>query len=158
MSLMLEWDENDLFYLGFSFIRIKGNEALDAIPIDDVARLTKLCEFGSGEVLNRCISEAFDDVRSLLELNALNVEVPWVVNASKNFETLKNEVHKLAMSAIEEKKPMWETVESELQKIKIADLGYDHPLCSGILDDSSVPFTKIQKNCAKFLVRQVKNS
>ncbi|CAG8726024.1 16455_t:CDS:2, partial [Gigaspora rosea] len=87
------------------------NEALDAIPIDDVARLAKLREFGSGDVLNR-----------------RNVEVPWVVNASKNFETLKNEVHKLAMSAIEEEKPMWETVESELQKIKIADLGYDHPL------------------------------
>ncbi|RIA99805.1 hypothetical protein C2G38_2237688 [Gigaspora rosea] len=60
------------------------------------------------------------------------------------------------MSTIEEEKPMWKTVKSELQKIKIADLGYDHPLCSGILNDSSVPFTKIQKNFAKFLVRQCK--
>ncbi|CAG8587433.1 13143_t:CDS:2 [Gigaspora margarita] len=99
------------------------NEALDAIPIDDVARLTKLREFGSGDVLNR-----------------RNVEVPWVVNASKNFETLKNEVHK-----------------SELQKIKIADLGYDHPLCSGILDDSSVPFTKMPEKLCKIFNASKKN-
>ncbi|RIB04791.1 hypothetical protein C2G38_2221399 [Gigaspora rosea] len=104
------------------------NEALDAIPIDDVARLTKLCEFGSGEVLNRTWAVAvYIHVTPYVD-STKNVEVPWVVDASKNFETLKNEVYKLAMSAIEEEKPMWETVESELQKIKIADLGYDHPL------------------------------
>ncbi|CAG8801228.1 23167_t:CDS:10, partial [Gigaspora margarita] len=129
------------------------NKALDAIPINDVARLTKLREFGSGDILTRRISEAFDDVYSLLELNALNVEVPWVVNASKNFETLKNEVHKVAMSAIEEEKTMWEAVESELQEIKIEDLGYDHLLCSEILDDSSVPFTKMPED-----LRQIFNA
>ncbi|CAJ0907876.1 15166_t:CDS:2, partial [Entrophospora sp. SA101] len=43
------------------------------------------------------VSEAFDHIRSSLELNALsqNVKESWLIEALKNFETLKNEVHKV---------------------------------------------------------------
>ena len=42
------------------------------------------------------------------------------------------------MSADE--KTMWMTVEKRLRKVNVKNLGYAHPLCSGILDDSSEPF------------------
>lgn len=38
---------------------------------------------------------------------------------------------------------MWERVETELHDIKVEELGFDHPLCSGILDIRSEPFTKM---------------
>ena len=38
---------------------------------------------------------------------------------------------------------MWEEVEARLKEINVEDLGYDHPLCSGILDDGSVPIINI---------------
>ena len=38
---------------------------------------------------------------------------------------------------------MWRAVEDELKSIKVENLGYDHPLCSGILDDCSTPITEI---------------
>ncbi|CAG8770585.1 6012_t:CDS:2, partial [Gigaspora rosea] len=53
------------------------------------------------------VEEAFEYVHASLELKALNVEEPWIVNASKNFKTLKNEVHKLALSSLENEKMMW---------------------------------------------------
>ncbi|CAJ0861693.1 17400_t:CDS:2, partial [Entrophospora sp. SA101] len=40
------------------------------------------------------VEEAFEYICSSLELKVLNVEKPWLVNASKNFNMLKNEVHK----------------------------------------------------------------
>ncbi|CAG8820889.1 28515_t:CDS:2, partial [Gigaspora margarita] len=115
------------------------NRVLDVI-IDDNERLEKLRSFGTGDVLIQRVEEAFEYVRASLELKALNVEEQWIVNASKNFKTLKNEVHK---------KMMWEEVEDQLNKIIVEDLSYDHPLCSGILDISSAPFTKISPNARK---------
>ncbi|CAG8786330.1 16491_t:CDS:1, partial [Dentiscutata erythropus] len=49
----------------------------------------------------------------------------------------------------EDEKSMWKNIENELEKIQIEELGYDHPLCSGILDDSSKPFTEEDKKVFK---------
>ncbi|CAG8638495.1 6384_t:CDS:2 [Racocetra fulgida] len=38
---------------------------------------------------------------------------------------------------------MWQVVENKLNEINVKKLGYDYPLCSGILDDSLEPFTTI---------------
>ena len=38
---------------------------------------------------------------------------------------------------------MWKTVERELQKINLENLGYAHPLSSGIMDDSLEPITEM---------------
>ncbi|CAI2185467.1 18624_t:CDS:1, partial [Funneliformis geosporum] len=38
---------------------------------------------------------------------------------------------------------MWERIEIELEEVDIESLGFDHPLCSGVLDVKSEPFTKI---------------
>lgn len=38
---------------------------------------------------------------------------------------------------------MWKTMEGELREVNVENLGYAHPLCSGILDDSSMPFTNM---------------
>ncbi|CAJ0755405.1 10809_t:CDS:2 [Entrophospora sp. SA101] len=40
---------------------------------------------------------------------------------------------------------MCKTVEGELQKINLENLGYAHPLSSGIMDDSSEPITEMPK-------------
>src|SRR6266511_2583911 len=48
---------------------------------------------------------------------------------------------------------MWKNIEEQLNEIKVEDLGYDHLLCSGILDISSTPFTKMAKDiCNHFNV------
>ncbi|CAI2182587.1 9981_t:CDS:2 [Funneliformis geosporum] len=41
------------------------------------------------------------------------------------------------------KKTMWERIEMELEEINVENLGFDHPICSGILDIKSEPFTNI---------------
>ncbi|CAG8822817.1 43764_t:CDS:1, partial [Gigaspora margarita] len=40
---------------------------------------------------------------------------------------------------------MWKNIKNELEKIQIEKLGYDHSLCSGILDDSLKPFTALSE-------------
>ena len=38
---------------------------------------------------------------------------------------------------------MWERIETELEEINVEDLGFDHPICSGVLDIKSEPFTNM---------------
>ncbi|CAI2165101.1 10180_t:CDS:1, partial [Funneliformis geosporum] len=38
---------------------------------------------------------------------------------------------------------MWERIETELEEINVENLGFDHPICSGILDIKSEPFTNM---------------
>lgn len=58
------------------------------------------------------------------------MEKLWVTDASKNFEILKNDVHRLASLSSGIEKKLWETVDCELKGIDVKDLEYDHPLCS----------------------------
>ncbi|CAG8486906.1 9894_t:CDS:2 [Dentiscutata erythropus] len=81
-----------------------------------------------------------------LNLHIHNVEKPWVIDASKNFEILKNDVHQLASLTSGNEKRLWEAVKSELNEVDVKDLEYDHPLCSGILDDTSKSLTNISED------------
>jgi len=47
----------------------------------------------------------------------------------------------MATTTFENEKNMWKSVESKLQEIKVENLEKNHPLFSGILDDSLTPFT-----------------
>ena len=38
---------------------------------------------------------------------------------------------------------MWERIEMELEQVDVESLGFDHPICSGVLDIRSEPFTKM---------------
>ncbi|PKC50426.1 hypothetical protein RhiirA1_486395 [Rhizophagus irregularis] len=40
-------------------------------------------------------------------------------------------------------KTMWERIETELEKINVENLGFDHLICSGILDIKSEPFSNM---------------
>lgn len=51
----------------------------------------------------------------------------------------------MTLTTSDDEKKMWESVEEELHMINVEKLGYDHPLCSGILDDSLEPFITISK-------------
>ncbi|CAG8820883.1 23056_t:CDS:2, partial [Gigaspora margarita] len=119
-----------------NFINTPQN-AKNSIPIEDDERLEVLNDFGSGSTLKKRASEAFDYICSLLQMDALRVEDTWVTNAKENFLML--------LTSNEDKKSMWKNIENKLEKIQIEKLGYDHPLCSGILDDSLEPFTALSK-------------
>ncbi|CAG8496389.1 8899_t:CDS:2 [Racocetra fulgida] len=69
-------------------------------------------------------------------LELRDVETSWVVDVIKNFDNLKNNVHQFALSTSGDEKDIWEEIENKLDGITVAGLGYDHSLCSGILDDS----------------------
>ncbi|CAJ0754835.1 12672_t:CDS:2, partial [Entrophospora sp. SA101] len=126
-----------------NFIEIL-QKALQQIPTHDSERISILRSFGTGNPLRQRVSSAFDDISSLLTLNALNVDaVPWVNNAIKNLDTLKRETRKLANNTSGLEKNMWEYIVNELSKLRVSDLGYDHPLCSGILDVCSEPLVKM---------------
>ncbi|PKY34846.1 hypothetical protein RhiirB3_420947, partial [Rhizophagus irregularis] len=38
---------------------------------------------------------------------------------------------------------MWERIETELEEINVENLGFDHPICSGVLDIKSEPFSNM---------------
>ncbi|PKY33355.1 hypothetical protein RhiirB3_420502, partial [Rhizophagus irregularis] len=40
-------------------------------------------------------------------------------------------------------KTMWERIETELEEINVENLGFDHPICSGVLDIKSEPFSNM---------------
>ncbi|CAG8721920.1 17060_t:CDS:2 [Dentiscutata erythropus] len=142
-----EWTDNEDLEVQ-NFI-----ETLDRslVHVKNAERLNKLLDFRDDNLLKQRISDAVGYIRSSLELDILDVEPLWIVDAKKNFEILKNEVHKLALleSNSDKEKDMWQAVEMELNKINVEKLGYDHPLCSGILDDSLEPFTTISKDFLK---------
>jgi len=41
---------------------------------------------------------------------------------------------------------MWERIEMELNNINVENLGFDHPICSGVLDIKSEPFINIPES------------
>lgn len=47
------------------------------------------------------------------------------------------------LSTLGNEKDMWEDIKEGLNTIEVKDLGYDHLLCFGILDDSSEPFNAV---------------
>ncbi|CAI2183818.1 16227_t:CDS:2, partial [Funneliformis geosporum] len=78
---------------------------LEQVPSEDVERIKKLRSFGFlGMYISECA--VFDVILSL----------PYGSNYS-GYE-----------------KTMWERIETELEEVDIESLGFDHPICSGVLD------------------------
>ena len=67
----------------------------------------------------------------------------WPDDANANLRFLKRDVGQLINESIDYEKTMWERIEMELEQVDVESLGFDHPICSGVLDIRSEPFTKM---------------
>ncbi|CAG8514325.1 17289_t:CDS:2 [Cetraspora pellucida] len=115
------------------------------VPNENSLRLEKLQSFGEGEVLEQRVMTAVEDMASLLELNALNVDTEsWIDHAEENLNMLKwNVAHAVANANSEDEKLLWERLENDLKNVDLNKLSYNHPLCSGILDIDSSPISDL---------------
>jgi hypothetical protein len=77
-------------------------------------------------------------------MKALVIDVKtWPDDANANLELLIRDVDQLKSKSVGYEKTIWERIETELEKIDVKSLGFDHPICSGVLDIKSEPFTKM---------------
>ena len=67
----------------------------------------------------------------------------WPDDANANLRFLKRDVGQLINESTDYEKTMWERIEMELEQVNVESLGFDHPICSGVLDIKSEPFTKM---------------
>ena len=67
----------------------------------------------------------------------------WPDDANANLRFLKRDIGQLINESIDYEKTMWKRIEMELEQVDVESLGFDHPICSGVLDIRSEPFTKM---------------
>ncbi|PKB98871.1 hypothetical protein RhiirA5_366760, partial [Rhizophagus irregularis] len=67
----------------------------------------------------------------------------WYEDANTNLRSLKRDVGRCMTESASYEKTMWERIETELEEINVENLGFDHPICSGVLDIKSEPFTNM---------------
>jgi len=67
----------------------------------------------------------------------------WPDDANANLRFLKRDISQLINESIDYEKTIWERIEMELEQVDVESLGFDHPICSGVLDIRSEPFTKM---------------
>jgi hypothetical protein len=67
----------------------------------------------------------------------------WPEDANANLQLLKRDVGRAINNSSGYEKTMWERIETELEEIDVENLGFDHPICSGVLDIKSEPFTEM---------------
>src|SRR5271163_2758986 len=67
----------------------------------------------------------------------------WHDDANANLRSLKRDVGQCKSESASYEKTMWERIEMELKEINVENLGFNHPICSGVLDIKSEPFTNI---------------
>jgi len=67
----------------------------------------------------------------------------WPDDANSNLELLIRDVDQLKSKSVSYEKTMWERIGTELEKVNVESLGFDHPICSGVLDIKSEPFKKM---------------
>ncbi|UZO04434.1 uncharacterized protein OCT59_024820 [Rhizophagus irregularis] len=67
----------------------------------------------------------------------------WHKDANTNLRSLKRDVKRCITESTSYEKTMWERIETELREINVEDLSFDHPICSGVLDIKSEPFTNM---------------
>ena len=70
----------------------------------------------------------------------------WHEDANANLRCLKHDVGQCISESTSYEKIMWKRIEMELKKINVENLGFDHPICSGVLDIKSKPFTDIPES------------
>src|SRR5207248_6343376 len=77
-------------------------------------------------------------------MKALVIDVEtWPDDANANLELLIRDVDQLKSKSVGYEKTMWERIGTELEKVDVESLGFDHPICSGVLDIRSEPFTEM---------------
>ncbi|POG64358.1 hypothetical protein GLOIN_2v1676687 [Rhizophagus irregularis DAOM 181602=DAOM 197198] len=67
----------------------------------------------------------------------------WYEDANTNLRSLKRDIGRCMTESASYEKTMWERIETELEEINVKNLGFDHPICSGVLDIKSEPFTNM---------------
>src|SRR5213076_3413643 len=70
----------------------------------------------------------------------------WYDDTNANLRSLKRDVGQCKSESASYEKTMWERIEMELEEINVENLGFDHPICSGVLDIKSEPFTDIPES------------
>ncbi|CAI2196953.1 10078_t:CDS:2, partial [Funneliformis geosporum] len=91
---------------------------LEQVPSEDIERVKKLRSFGTGKKLAKRYG--------ITTSEEADRDVGRCISESTSYE-----------------KTMWERIEIELEEINVENLGFDHPICSGVLDIKSEPFTDI---------------
>ncbi len=56
---------------------------------------------------------------------------------------MKHDVKRCIIESASYEKTIWKRIETELEKINVKNLGFDHPICSGVLDIKSESFTNM---------------
>ena len=77
-----------------------------------------------------------------MKVLVIDTEV-WYDNTNANLWSLKCDVKQYKNESASYEKTMWERIEMELEEINVKNLGFDHPICSGVLDIKSETFTDI---------------
>ncbi|CAJ0631713.1 7579_t:CDS:2 [Entrophospora sp. SA101] len=67
----------------------------------------------------------------------------WVSRAEENVKMVIRNVQSAMKKCSGLQYKMWEKVKNELGKLDLSKLGYDHPVCSGILDCESEPISTL---------------
>ena len=84
-------------------------------------------------------------------MKALVIDVEtWPEDANANLELLIRDINQLKSKSVGYEKTMWERIRMELEKVDVESLGFDHPICSGVLDIKSEPFTKMPESFLRY--------
>ena len=87
---------------------------------------------------------AFEDLCSLTGMKALVIDAEsWPEDVNANLQLLKRDIGWAINNTSGYEKTMWERIETELEEVDVESLGFDHPICSGVLDIRSEPFTEM---------------
>jgi hypothetical protein len=90
------------------------------------------------------VTTAFEDLCSLTGMKALVIDAEsWPEDANANLQLLKRDIGRAINNTSGYEKTMWERIETELEEVDVESLGFDHPICSGVLDIRSEPFTEM---------------
>ena len=80
-------------------------------------------------------------------MKALVIDVEmWPDDTNANLRCLKRDVGQLMNESTGYEKILWEKIAMELNNINVENLGFDHPICSGVLDIKSEPFINISRS------------
>src|SRR6266498_1455768 len=77
-----------------------------------------------------------------MKVLVINTEA-WHKDANANLRSLKCDVGQCVNGSMSYEKTMWERIEMELNNMNVENLGFDHSICSGVLDIKSEPFINI---------------
>ncbi|RGB23706.1 hypothetical protein C1646_774123 [Rhizophagus diaphanus] len=64
----------------------------------------------------------------------------WHEDANTNLRSLKYDVGWCITESASYEKTMWKRIETELGEIDVENFGFDHPICSDVLNIKSEPF------------------